>query len=152
MIYLASDHRGFELKEKIKGWLQEWNYKSEDLGPFEYNKDDDYPDFAAAVGNAVALSLSNGKPSRGILVCGSGEGIAIAANKIDGIRAGTVMNSEQAKAGVHDEDMNVIALSSDFLAEGKAKEIVKSFVEAEFGNEERYNRRLEKIKNLEENN
>ena len=148
MIYLASDHRGFELKEKIKGWLQEWNYKSEDLGPFEYNKDDDYPDFAKAVAEKVVSNPG----SRGILVCGSGEGIAIAANKIDGIRAGTVMNQEQAKAGVHDEDMNVIALSSDFLAEERAMEIVKSFVEAEFGNEDRYNRRLEKIKNLEENN
>ena len=148
MIYLSSDHRGFELKEKIKEWLREWSIESEDLGPFEYNKDDDYPDFAKAVAEKVVAD----EGSRGILVCGSGEGIAIAANKIDGIRAGTAMEPKQAEAGVHDENMNILALSSDFLMQEKAEDIVKSFVEAEYGNEERYKRRLEKIKNLEENN
>lgn len=148
MIYLASDHRGFELKKKIKEWLTEWGYQYEDMGPFEYNKDDDYPDFAKVLADKVVVNLG----SKGILVCGSGEGIAVAANKVDGIRAGTAMESEQAEAGVHDEDMNVLALSSDFLSEEKAKEIVKTFIEAKFGNEERYNRRLGKIKNLEENN
>ena len=91
MIYLASDHRGLQLKDKIKSWLNEWSVECEDLGPFEYNKDDDYPDFAKAVG--VKVAADDG--SRGILICGSGIGIDVAANKIDGIRAGTVAEPEQ---------------------------------------------------------
>lgn len=144
MIYLGSDHRGFELKEKIKDWLKEWSYQYEDMGPFEYNKDDDYPDFAKAVADKVVLG------GRGIIICGSGIGIAVAANKVKGVRAGTAMESDQIKAAVHDEDINVLALPADFLSEDKIKDIVKSFIEAKFGNEDRYNRRLDKIKQLEQ--
>lgn len=148
MIYLASDHRGFELKEKIKDWLGGWDIEFEDLGPFEYNKNDDYPDFAKMVAEKVVSNFE----SRGILVCGSGIGIDVAANKIDGIRAGTIAEPEQVKAAVHDEDLNVISIAADFIKEGKAKDIVKAFTEAKYEKEERYERRLEKIKNLEEQN
>src|SRR3989344_5354551 len=146
MIYLASDHRGLELKEKVSQWLKEWGYQLEDLGPFEYNKDDDYPDFAEAVGKMVASN----EDSRGILICGSGVGIDVAANKIDGVRAGTISEPEQAKAAVHDEDLNVISLASDFLEEDKAKEIVKAFVEAKYESTDRYERRLDKIDKIED--
>src|SRR3989344_5519469 len=146
MIYLASDHRGLQLKDKIKSWLNEWSVECEDLGPFEYNKDDDYPDFAKAVG--VKVATDDG--SRGILICGSGIGIDVAANKIDGVRAGTVAEPEQAKAAVHDEDLNVISLASDFLEEDKAKEIVKAFVEAKYESTDRYERRLDKIDKIED--
>ena len=148
MIYIGSDHRGFALKEKLKNLLTEWGYDYEDVGPFEYNKDDDYPNFGEAVARKVASNLGN----RGILICGSGVGIDVAANKIDGIRAGTISEPEQARASVHDENLNILSLSADFLSEEKAIEIAKAFLEAKYGKEERYERRLEEIKNIESNN
>ena len=148
MIYLAADHRGFELKNKIKEWLKEWGYEYEDMGAFEYNKNDDYPDFAEAVGKKVAGDTE----SRGILACGSGVGIDVAANKIDGVRAGTISNSEQAKASVNDENLNVLSLAADFLSEQKAQEIVKAFLETRYEKTDRYERRLEKVKELEDEN
>ena len=148
MIYIGSDHRGFALKEKLKQQLTEWAYDYEDIGPFEYNKDDDYPEF----GEAVARKVAADHGSRGILVCGSGVGIDVAANKIDGVRAGTIANPEQARASVHDEDLNVLALSADFLTEDIITEITRAFLEAKYGKEERYERRLKEIKNIESNN
>ncbi len=148
MIYLGSDHRGFELKEKIKRLLAGWNYEFEDCGAFEYNKDDDYPDFAKAVAEKVAADDGN----KGILICGSGIGIAIAANKIKGIRAGTAASSEQVRASVNDEDLNILCLSADYLpdAEVAAREIIKIFLETKFSGEERHVRRVDKIKQLEQ--
>ncbi len=149
MIYIGADHRGFELKEKIKSWLSEWGHEYEDVGALEYDKDDDYPDFATAVATAVALSLSKGENARGILICGSGIGVAIVANKIKDIRAGTAMKPEQVIASVNDEDLNVLSLSSDYLTEEEAKEITKAFLGAKFSNQERHIRRVNKIKELE---
>lgn len=148
MIYIGSDHRGYELKEKIRQWLIEFEYDHEDIGPFEYNKDDDYPDFAEKVGEKVAHDIG----SKGILICGSGVGIDVAANKIDGVRAGTISNPRQVQAAVHDEDLNVISLAADFLSEEKAEEIVKVFLETHYESTERYDRRLDKIEELENNN
>ena len=148
MVYLGSDHRGFQLKEKLKQQLTEWGYEHEDMGSFEYNKDDDYPNF----GEAVARKVAANKESRGILICGSGVGIDVTANKIDGVRAGTISEPEQAQAAVHDEDLNILSLSADFLIEDKAIEITKAFLEAKYGKEERYERRLEEIKRIESDN
>ena len=148
MIYIGSDHRGFEMKEKIKHWLDEGEYDHEDMGPFEYNTDDDYPDFAQKVGENVAADPG----SRGILICGSGVGIDVAANKIDGVRAGSVSSPKQVIAAVHDEDLNVISLASDFLSEEQAEEIVKAFLETHYEKTDRYERRLGKIEDLENNN
>lgn len=145
MIYLGADHRGYELKENIKIWLSDWGYKYEDMGAFQYEKDDDYPDFAKTVGEKV----SKNKSAKGILICGSGIGIAVAANKIKGIRAGTSVDSKQIMAAVNDENLNILALPADYLSENKAKEVVKSFLESKFSNEERFNRRLDQIKELE---
>ncbi len=147
MIYLGADHRGFELKEKIKTWLSEWGYQYEDLGALEYNKDDDYPDFAKAVAEKVIGVDAEG--NRGILICGSGIGVAIAANKIKGIRAGTAISAEQLHDSVNDEDTNVLALSADYLSEEQAQTIAKSFLETKFSGEERHVRRINKIKALE---
>jgi ribose 5-phosphate isomerase B len=141
MIYIGSDHRGFELKNKIKKFLEELGYEFEDLGAFEYNKGDDYPDFAQAVAKKVFVDSG----SRGILICGSGIGIAIAANKTKGIRAGTALKPDQARAAVNDEDLNILALSADFLKEDEVREIVKVFLETKFSGEERHKRRIEKI-------
>lgn len=140
-IFLGADHRGFELKEKLKDFLTGLGYEFEDLGAFEYNKDDDYPDFAKAVARKVAESPEN----RGILICCSGIGIAVAANKIKGIRAGTILKPKQARAAVNDEDLNILALAADFLSEDEAREIVKTFLETKFSNEERHRRRIKKI-------
>ena len=144
-IYLGSDHRGFELKEKTKQWLGELGHEYEDCGPFEYNAGDDYPDFAKAVAENVIIN----EDDKGILICGSGIGIAIAANKIKGIRAGTASDAKQIIAAVNDEDLNVLALAADYLDEEKAKAIIKSFLQAKFSGEERHVRRLGKIKELE---
>lgn len=141
MIYLGADHRGFELKEKLKPFLRDLGFDYQDLGASIYNKEDDYPDFAKLVGEKVAADLG----SKGILICGSGIGIAIAANKIKGVRAGTALKSEQAAAAVNDEDLNILALSADFLNEDEAKKIVKTFLETKFSGEERHKRRIEKI-------
>jgi len=144
MIYLATDHRGYELKEKVKQRLSEWGYPYEDLGAFEYDKDDDYPDFAKAVAEKVAAESG----ARGILICGSGVGVVITANKIKGIRAGTAINAKQIKDSVNDEDTNILGISADYLS-GEAQEIVKTFLETKFSGQERHVRRVNKIKDLE---
>lgn len=145
MIYIGTDHRGFELKEEIKKYLYELDYEYEDMGAFEYNKDDDYPDFALAVAEKVVEAEGN----RGIVICGSGIGVAIAANKIKGVRAGTSHNPDQVRSSVNDEDLNILAISADFTSEEIAKEIVQVFLETHFSGEDRHLRRLNKIKELE---
>ena len=152
MIYIGADHRGFELKEKIKSWLSDWGYEYEDRGALEYNKDDDYPDFAKEVAEAVTLRQAQGQDVKGILVCGSGIGVAIAANKIKNARAGTAMKPEQVKASVNDEDLNMVALPADYLNDDEAEKIIKVFLETKFSNAERHVRRVDKIKKLEEQN
>ncbi len=141
MIYLGADHRGFELKNEIKGFLAVLGYDYEDFGAFGFNQEDDYPDFAKAVAERVAVE----PVSRGILICSSGIGMAVAANKIKGIRAGTAMKKEQARAGVNDDNMNVLALAVDYISKDEAKEIVKTFLETKFSGEERFKRRIKKI-------
>ncbi|MEK7503092.1 MAG: RpiB/LacA/LacB family sugar-phosphate isomerase [Patescibacteria group bacterium] len=147
-IYLGADHRGFELKEKIKKWLSEWGYEFEDMGAFSYDKNDDYPDFARKVAERVA---KDPKHSRGVLLCGSGVGVAITANKVKGIRAGTAISAKQIKDSVNDEDTNILAISADYFSEEETKEIAKSFIEAKFSGEERHIRRINKIKEIEQN-
>jgi len=145
-LFLGADHRGFRLKEKIKPWLQAQDFSFEDLGAYTYQKDDDYPDFAKAAGEKVAAEPN----SKGILICGSGIGMIVAANKIKGIRAGTMASPDQVKASVADEDTNIIGLSADYLNEEENIQIVKSFLEASFSGSERHKRRIEKIKMTEE--
>ena len=144
MIYLGADHRGFELKEKLKPFLKELGFDYEDLGASIYNKEDDYPDFAKAVAKKVSTDAGR-RLNRGILICGSGVGIAVSANKIRGVRAGTILKPEQVRAAVNDEDLNVLALSADFSGENEVKEIVKTFLETKFSGQERHKRRIEKI-------
>ena len=124
--------------------MTESGFDFEDLGPFEYNKDDDYPDFAKLVGDKVSFD----QESRGILICGSGIGVCIASNKINGVRAGTMATAEQAKASVSDEDTNVLCLSADYTDEKVSLEIAKTFLETKFSGDERHVRRIKKIDNL----
>ena len=147
-IYLGADHRGFELKNKMKGWLEKWDYPHEDMGAYELDETDDYTLYA----EKVATVVSHTRGSTGILVCGSGVGVDVVANKFDGVRASIGKEVDQVKAGRNDDDMNVLVIASDFTDEEDAKDMVKVFLETGFDGVERHERRLEEIKRIEENN
>ena len=146
MIYIGADHRGYKLKEVLKAYLKELNFEFEDLGAFELNLDDDYPDYATLVAKKVAEDPEN---NRGILICGSGVGVDIVANKFKGVRSALCFETSQARASRNDDNTNVLSLSSDFTDENSAKEIVKIWLETPFSRLERHVRRVEKIKEIE---
>ena len=148
IVYLAADHRGFSLKEELKKYLIGAGYEIEDVGAFEYNETDDYPDFAEKAALGVAKDASN----RGIMVCGSGMGMDVAANKVKGIRATLAYSKESAAHARTNDDINVITLAGDVLSPEEAKEIVSTFLETEFSGEERHVRRLKKIEDIESQN
>jgi ribose 5-phosphate isomerase B len=143
--YLAADHRGWELKNKLKDWLAAEGHQVTDLGAAEYIENDDYPDYAAALAKAVI-----GEPeARGIAVCGSGVGVAVAANKIPGIRAALIHDPQIAVAARQDDDINVLALGADFLTLDAVQEVIQAWLTTPFSGEERHRRRIDKIKRLE---
>jgi RpiB/LacA/LacB family sugar-phosphate isomerase len=143
MIYLGSDHRGFKLKKKLKIWLVSMGYTVVDKGNVKYDPQDDFPDYALAVSEEVA----EGKGA-GILLCGSG-GMALVANKVKGIRAVEVFDEERARHAKRDDNANIIAIPADAVGIEKAKRLVKSWLEAEFKREEKYQRRVRKIQQIE---
>ena len=149
MIYLATDHRGFQLKEKIKQWLIEKNYPYEDVGAFKYDKNDDYPDFAYAAAVKIAVNPAS---DRGVFLCGSGMGMDVAANKVKGIRATVAYSQESVRHARTNDDINVITLAGDILDFNEAKVIVEVFLITEFSGEERHVRRLKKIEEVENRN
>ncbi|MFH0750142.1 MAG: RpiB/LacA/LacB family sugar-phosphate isomerase [Candidatus Gottesmanbacteria bacterium] len=140
-IFLGADHRGFQLKEYLKTYLTESGYTVVDCGNTVLDPNDDYPDFAFAVAKKVVEDLNN----RGIVICGSGAGVSIAVNKIDGIRASLAVTPEQVIDARSDDDINVIALASDYLTEPQAKAIALKFLETPFNPQERFVRRIGKI-------
>ena len=142
MIYLAADHRGFDLKEKVKDWLKKENYSVEDLGNFVYDSNDDYPDFTKKV--AEKISRQKG---RGIIFCGSGIGVDIVANRHSGVRCGLGFSSEQIKHGRENDDINCLALPADFFKFNQAKNFIKVFLETKFDGKEEHRRRIGKIDN-----
>lgn len=151
-IYLGADHAGFELKEKIKKWLKTRNIAFEDLGNLIYDKDDDYPDFAEKVSKRVVKDKT-----KGILLCGSAEGICIAANKIKGVRAVNPQDILQAKLSRADNDANILCLAGGGMLKpipgiplAKAKKTILTFIKTAFSGEQRHIRRLNKIKMLED--
>ena len=143
-VALAADHAGFELKEKMAAFLKEAGFEVVDLGTSN-REPSDYPDFARAIGEA----LREGKAERGILICGSGVGACVAANKMKNIRAGLCHDTYSAHQGVEHDDINVLCLGSRVIGEELAKELVSAFLAARFTGEERHRRRLDKIKALE---
>ena len=147
MIYIGSDHRGYNLKEKLKIYLTELGFVFDDLGAKELIPDDDYPDYALAVAQKVAEDPEN---NRGILICGSGVGVDIVANKIKGIRSALCFDVKQAQASRNDDNANILSLSANFISESLAKEIVKIWLETPFSGEENHARRIDKIKKIEE--
>lgn len=169
MIYLGADHRGYELKEKAKQWLVDLGYQFEDMGAFEYNKDDDYPDFVVKVAQKVSEDPENNK---GIVFGMSGQGEAIVANKFKGVRATVFYGppfafwssflavpflADQNWAGVYRKiiklskehnNANVLSLGASFVYKHLVKKVIKIWLETKFSGEERHKRRIEKIDNL----
>ncbi len=148
MIFIGADHRGFELKEKVAEWLFEWKYEFTDLGAETLDPKDDYTLYA----ERVASMVGNKPESLGVLLCGSGVGIEVAANKFDGVRASVGKNPDQVKAGRNDDNMNILVIATDFTKENEAKEMLKTFLETKFSGKARHERRLQEIEKIEANN
>lgn len=146
MIYLGADHGGFELKQQIKAWLAEWQLDCIDLGAHVLDPEDDYPDFAFAVAEAVAKQPTEHK---GILACRSAAGVVIAANKVVGIRAIAPATNEAALHARLHNNTNVIGLSGDWLSEAEAKTMLHTWLTTAFSEEARHQRRLDKITQYE---
>jgi len=147
-VAIGADHGGFALKSELVPWLKAQGYEMLDLGAHKYEAADDYPDFA----EAVAKSVASGQAQRGIVICGSGVGACIAANKIKGVRAGLCHDTYSARQGVEHDDMNVLCLGARIIGGELAKEIVAVFLKAEFSQEERFSRRLQKVLAIEARN
>ncbi len=145
-IAIAADHAGFELKEHLKQYIADAGHSVLDLGT-DSTESVDYPDFSAAVGRALLESRAD----RGIVVCGSGAGAAIAANKITGIRCAQACDSYTAHQAVEHDDVNVLALAARVTGVAVAEEIVLAYLGAEFITEEKYVRRLNKVLEIEKN-
>ena len=144
MVYVGADHRGFILKGEMIDYLKKQGYQVKDLGT---NSEEpvDYPEIAKKVGAEVA-----GDPNtRGVLLCGSGAGVCIAANKINGIRAAQAWDPEVARLARNDDNINVLCLGADRISSDDAKPIVQKFLSTSFGGAERFNRRLKQIQELE---
>jgi len=145
MIYLGSDHGGFEFKEQIKQYLTEKGIHTEDMGANSLNPTDDYTDFIIPVSEKVA-SVPD---SLGIVFGRSGNGEAIAANKINGIRAALCLNETMAEKARDHNNANILSLGADYISLEDAKKIVQKFIDTPFSNEERHVRRLKRVEQLE---
>ncbi len=145
-ILISSDHAGFNLKEEVRAYLTKAGHEMVDLGAFTCDPQDDYPDFAQRVGEAIKA----GEAKRAILICGSGVGVSIAANKIPGVRAAMCHDTYSAHQGVEHDDMNVLVLGARIIGTSLAYELVDSFLKARFITEEpRFTRRFDKVLAIE---
>lgn len=146
-VFLATDHAGFDFKEKIKAYLQEKGYEVEDCGAHKFNKDDDYPDFISVAAEKVSQTPN----SFGIILGKSGAGECIVANKIKGIRAVLGVSEKNAQLAREHNDANVLSLGSEIVDLELAKRLIEIFLQTPFSNEGRHIRRIEKIKAIENN-
>ncbi len=144
-IGIATDHGGFELKEKLAPRLREAGHDVTDFGAHKLDEDDDYPDFVVPLGKAVA----SGKVDRGVAICGSGVGASVCLNKIKGVRACLIEDHFSAKQGVEDDDLNVLCLGGRIEGPELAWDLVQAFLAAEFSQAPRHVRRLSKVAALE---
>ncbi|MGH9344790.1 MAG: ribose 5-phosphate isomerase B [Terriglobia bacterium] len=143
-IVLGSDHAGFDLKQDLLEFVRGLGHEILDVGA--HSKDPvDYPDYSEAVG----LAVKEGRADRGVLICGSGVGASVAANKIPGIRAGLCHDTYSAHQGVEHDDMNVLVMGARVIGDELARELVRAYLGAKFSGEERHRRRLEKVKEIE---
>jgi ribose 5-phosphate isomerase B len=145
-VAIGADHAGFPLKEDVAKALGKLGHEVLDLGAYHNEPSDDYPDFARAVGQAII----GRQAQRGVLICGSGVGASVAANKMPGIRAAVCHDTYSAHQGVEHDDMNVLVLGSRIIGTELAHELVRAFLDAQFSGEERHVRRLAKVKAIEE--
>ncbi|MDE3103794.1 MAG: ribose 5-phosphate isomerase B [Acidobacteriota bacterium] len=144
-IAIAADHAGFPLKEEVRKYVAGLGHEVQDLGAYD-TQPSDYPDFAVLVGRA----LMEGRAERGILICGSGVGVCIAANKMPGVRAGMCHDTYSAHQGVEHDEMNVLVLGARIIGPALAFEVASSYLNAKFlGTEERFVRRLNKVYDIE---
>ncbi len=144
-VALGADHGGFPLKTELLPWLQGQGYEVLDLGAHTLDPVDDYPDFSVAVAQAVA----SGKAQHGIIICGTGVGACIVANKVVGVRAGLCHDTYSARQGVEHDDMNVLCLGARVIDVELARELVTAFLGAQFSGAERHQRRLQKLLAIE---
>ena len=142
MIYLGADHRGFRLKEEIKKFLAGKKYQFEDMGNFAYDPVDDYTDFAKLAAQKVS---QNPETDKGILICGSGVGVDIAANKFHGVRSALADDIKTAKQSRQHDDTNVLSLPADEVDFELAQKIITVWLETPFSNGEKYKRRIDKM-------
>jgi ribose 5-phosphate isomerase B len=147
-VVISSDHAGFPLKEEIRPYMERLGHDVVDLGAYN-TEPSDYPDFAEAVGKA----LYAGRAERAVLICGSGVGVCVAANKMPGVRAGICHDTYSAHQGVEHDDMNVLVLGARIIGPALAFDIVSVYLQARFqSQEERFVRRLNKVKAIEARN
>jgi ribose 5-phosphate isomerase B len=146
-IYLGADHRGFQLKEQIKDYLKQSAYQIFDLGNDHYDPNDDYPDFASLVAQKVSSDPQN---SVGILLCGSGVGIDVVANKFKRVRSALAFNPDQAFISRNDDNTNILSLAAGFIDFEEAKRIINIWLRTPFSGGERHKRRLKKIELLDQ--
>lgn len=146
MIYLGADHRGFELKGQIAKWLAGRGLEFEDLGAFVYDHDDDYFDYAFQVGVKVQ---EDPEGSRGIVICGSGVGVDIVANRFDKVRCGLGFAEDQVHAARREDNINVVAIGADNCGLEDAIKLIQKFLETDFVHSDRYQRRLDKLARFE---
>jgi ribose 5-phosphate isomerase B len=146
MIYIASDHGGFEYKNIIAKFLEEKGYDVADMGPHEFDPKDDYPDYIAP----LAAKVTETEGNKGIVLCRNGVGVCLAATKIKGIRCGLSWNAKHAESSRRDDNTNILALPADYVKEDELLSIVETWLETPFGKEKRHIRRLEKVKLLEQ--
>jgi ribose 5-phosphate isomerase B len=145
IVAVGTDHAGFPLKESVVGVIRSLGYEALDCGAQTVIPGDDYPDYAEKVARAV----TEGRAERGILLCGSGVGASVAANKFDGIRAALCHDTFSARQGVEDDAMNVLCLGARVVGPALANEIVQAFLRATFSGAERHRRRVAKIQEFE---
>jgi ribose 5-phosphate isomerase B len=146
MLYIASDHGGFHLKDEIKKHFVKTGVEYVDLGPELVDPSDDYPDYAMKVASQVS---KNPKKDIGIVFCRSGQGVNIVANKFKSVRSALAWNVKEAEASRHDDFSNVLAIPSDYVKVSLARKIVDAWLKTPYGSEERHKRRVNKITNLE---
>lgn len=146
-ISIGADHAGFEMKKMLVEFIEKLGHTVHDVGTFEPDKPDDYPDYATL----VAEDIRSGNAQRGLLVCGSGVGVSVAANKFKGIRAGLCHDHYSAHQGVEHDDMNVLVLGARIIGPMMAQDAAQAFLNASFSGEERHVRRLNKVKGIEQN-
>lgn len=146
-LYIGADHRGFALKEALKPWLLSQGYELADASSPTYDPADDFPPLAFKVAEAIAIDPL---VTRGILLCGSGVGVNIAANKVAHVRASIGINPDMVKKGREDDDMNVLVIAADFQSLEDAKKLITAFLNTPFDESERRVRRLQQIHQYEQ--